>query len=39
MIPSRTTAIGLYDTLARNGSDAFDRTLQRVESQLVPLHG
>jgi hypothetical protein len=38
MILTRTSAIALYDTLARNGSDAFDRTVQRVESLLAPLH-
>src|ERR1700681_3060512 len=38
MILARTTALGLYDVLARNGVDAFDRTLLRTESQLVPLH-
>ena len=37
MILARTTALALYDTLARNGADAFDRTLVRTESQLVPL--
>jgi hypothetical protein len=37
MILTRTTAIALYDTLARNGADAFDRTLVSVESQLAPL--
>jgi hypothetical protein len=37
MILARTTALALYDTLARNGSDAFDRTLVRTESQLAPL--
>ncbi len=37
MILTRTTAIALYDTLARNGADAFDRTVQRSESQLAPL--
>ncbi|MEA2721743.1 MAG: hypothetical protein QOJ39_3607 [Candidatus Eremiobacteraeota bacterium] len=38
MILTRTTALALYDTLARNGADAFDRTVVRVESQLAPLH-
>jgi hypothetical protein len=37
MILTRTSAIALYDTLARNGADAFDRTVMRVESQLPPL--
>ena len=37
MVLTRTSAIALYYTLARNGADAFDRTLQRVESQLAPL--
>jgi hypothetical protein len=37
MILTRTSVIALYDTLARTGTDAFDRTLQRVESQLSPL--
>lgn len=37
MILTRTTALALYDTLARHGSDAFDRTLVRTESQLAPL--
>lgn len=37
MILTRTSAIALYDTLARSGADAFDRTLVRVESQLAPL--
>ena len=37
MILTRNTAIALYDTLARNGADAFDRALMRTESQLAPL--
>jgi hypothetical protein len=37
MILTRTTALALYDVLARNGAGAFDRTLTRVESQLAPL--
>jgi hypothetical protein len=37
MLLARTSAIALYDTLARNGADAFDRTVMRVESQLAPL--
>jgi hypothetical protein len=37
MILTRTSALALYDTLARNGAGAFDRTILRVESQLVPL--
>jgi hypothetical protein len=37
MILARTTALSLYDTLARNGADAFDRTVLRTESQLAPL--
>jgi hypothetical protein len=36
MILTGTTALALYDTLARNGADAFDRTVVRVESQLTP---
>jgi hypothetical protein len=37
MILTRTSALALYDALARNGADAFDRTVLRVESQLAPL--
>jgi hypothetical protein len=37
MILARTTALALYDVLARNGPDAFDRTVLRTESQLTPL--
>jgi hypothetical protein len=37
MILTRTSALALYDTLARTGADAFDRTLVRFESQLAPL--
>jgi hypothetical protein len=37
MLLTRTSAIALYDILARNGADAFDRTVMRVESQLAPL--
>jgi hypothetical protein len=37
MILTRTSALALYDALARNGADAFDRALVRVESQLAPL--
>jgi hypothetical protein len=37
MILTRNTALALYDTLARNGADAFDRVLVRTESQLAPL--
>jgi hypothetical protein len=37
MILARTTALALYDTLARNGTSAFDRALVRTESQLTPL--
>jgi hypothetical protein len=37
MILTRTTAIALYDALARSGADAFDRALLRAESQLAPL--
>ncbi|HEY6233586.1 MAG TPA: hypothetical protein VIW69_00610, partial [Candidatus Elarobacter sp.] len=37
MILTRNTALALYDTLARNGADAFERTLVRTESQLAPL--
>jgi hypothetical protein len=31
---SQTTAIALYDTLARRGAPAFDDTLQRYEANL-----
>jgi hypothetical protein len=34
---SRTTAIALYDSLARNGPDAFDGALGRIEALLEPL--
>ena len=37
MILARTTALSLYDVLARDGADAFDRTVRRTESQLTPL--
>ena len=37
MILTRTSALALYDTLARNGADAFERSLMRFESQLAPL--
>lgn len=37
MILTRTTAVALYDILARTGASAFDRTLIRAESQLAPL--
>jgi hypothetical protein len=37
MILARTTALTLYDTVARNGADTFDRTLLRTESRLTPL--
>jgi hypothetical protein len=37
MVLSRTSAIALYDTLARNGPDAFDRSIGRIESTLEPL--
>ncbi len=37
MILARTSALALYDALARSGPDAFDRSVQRVESQLAPL--
>jgi hypothetical protein len=37
MVLTRTSALALYDTLARNGADAFDRSILRVESQLAPL--
>jgi hypothetical protein len=37
MILSRTSALALYDTLARNGADAFDRSVTRIESLLAPL--
>ena len=37
MVLSRTTAIALYDALARRGADAFDAALVRAESQLTPL--
>jgi hypothetical protein len=38
MILARTTALALYDALARNGANAFERALVRTESQLAPLH-
>ncbi len=37
MVLTRTSAIALYDALARNGDGAFDRAVARVESQLEPL--
>jgi hypothetical protein len=37
MVLTRTSAIALYDALARNGAAAFDRALIRVESLLEPL--
>ena len=37
MILARTTALGLYDVLARNGAGAFDRTVLRTEALLAPL--
>jgi hypothetical protein len=37
MVLARTTALALYDVLARRGSDAFDAALVRTESQLTPL--
>jgi hypothetical protein len=37
MVLTRTSAIALYDALARRGPDAFDRMLQQVESQLSPM--
>lgn len=37
MILSRTTALALYDTLARSGGDAFDRTVLTAEATLSPL--
>jgi len=37
MILARTTALALYDVLARGGADAFDRTLVRTEALLAPL--
>jgi hypothetical protein len=37
MILSRTTALALYDTLARRGPDGFDGALLRTEMQLAPL--
>lgn len=37
MVLSRATAIALYDTLARAGGDAFDRSIVQIESQLSPL--
>ena len=37
MILTRSSALALYDTLARRGADAFDGELVRYESQLAPL--
>jgi hypothetical protein len=37
MVLTRTSALALYDTLARNGAAAFDRTVIRIESLLEPL--
>ena len=37
MILTRTSALALYDALARSGAEAFERTVRRVESQLPPL--
>ena len=37
MILSRTTALALYDALARHGADLFDGALRRTEMQLTPL--
>ena len=37
MVLTRTSAIALYDTLARNGAAAFDRAVIRIESLLEPL--
>jgi hypothetical protein len=34
---TRTSAIALYDTLARNGAGAFDRTVLAAEARLTPL--
>jgi hypothetical protein len=39
MVLSRTTALSLYDALARRGADGFDRALVGAEMQLSPLHG
>ncbi|HEY0396360.1 MAG TPA: hypothetical protein VGD01_17925 [Candidatus Elarobacter sp.] len=36
-ILTRTSALALYDALARRGADSFDALLLRVESQLSPL--
>ncbi len=36
-ILSRTTALALYDALARSGPGAFDAALRRAEAQLAPL--
>ena len=37
MVLARTTALSLYDALARRGPDAFDGALRRTEAQLTPL--
>jgi hypothetical protein len=37
MVLTRTTALALYDTLARRGPDGFDGALLRSEMQLTPL--
>ncbi|HEY0614328.1 MAG TPA: hypothetical protein VGC96_06790 [Candidatus Elarobacter sp.] len=37
MILTRTSALALYDALARRGAPAFDRTVMRIESLLAPL--
>ena len=37
MVLTKTTAMALYDVLARHGADGFDGALVRTEMQLVPL--
>ena len=37
MVLARTTALALYDGLARHGPDAFEGALLRTEAQLTPL--
>lgn len=39
LLLSRTTALVLYDVLARGGENAFARALERTESGLSPLDG
>lgn len=37
MILARTSALALYDTLARRGAETFDGAMRRTEMQLTPL--